>query len=212
VIPAGVMRVVMSGQLPGGELWNTGYWIDHAPVDNADANAKANTLWGIWTDNTAGKPWNELRQHWFHNAVGFERLTVYGYSDTSGHASHIGVKTGTLVGSSLGHSPDQMAVVASLRTEFAGARRRGRMYFPALGHDIGTASQFDGGQTSALCTAIAGAFAASNTAIGFPAVVISFLTGDLNEITQVKIDQRPDIQRRRANRQARGTSYTVDVP
>src|SRR5215813_13467639 len=102
-IPAGVRHVVLFGQLPGGEVWNTGFWINHHIPDEDNATAEAEAMFAILKTNTSGHFWYEFRQHWLPSSASFDGVRNYGYTTGGPHADHVGQSTGASVaGSAIG--------------------------------------------------------------------------------------------------------------
>jgi hypothetical protein len=212
-IPAGTSRLVLSGTLPGGEIWASGFASDYHAASQDEANTFANSVFGIWKDTTSGKVGNLMQSHWMGTTTTMDRCTIYSYSDTTGKASIIGVSNSPgITGTSTSKNVDPTAVVVTLLTHYAGASHRGRMYLPATGANIGTDGLFVAPDPGNLCAAVAVALKASAAALGafFP-VVVSRHLGTYATVYSCQVDQRPDSQRRRANRQNRGTRSTTTI-
>jgi len=211
-IPAGVRHVVLYGTLPGGEIWNSGFWINHHIPDEDNAVTQAEAMFTILKTNTSGHFWYEYRQHWLPGAASFDGVRNYGYTTGGPLANHVGQSTsGSVSGSAPAQLPNQAALCVTTQTSFAGARRRGRMFLPALGPLTGSNGLFDGTITAALLAGLWTDMKACATIGGetFSLIVVSTTGSDYKPMTGLKADLRPDIQRRRANRQARGTPVSV---
>lgn len=108
--------------------------------------------------------------------------------------------------------PGQVAVCFSLDGDHPGASNRGRVYLPGLGIAMGQ----NGRILTQDCLTFAGLFAgflhdagnagASAIAPGLAPVVISSRKGTAAPITKVRVGDRFDIQRRRADKQTEGYS------
>jgi hypothetical protein len=108
-----------------------------------------------------------------------------------------------------GFCPLQVCMVATLITGAAGRRNRGRMYLPANGIGFGS-HEFPNARVDAVCQALAAWLDALNTLDG-SAVVVSQAGTSKRAITQVRVDSKPDIQRRRANAQVASHTHTATL-
>nr|CRY96802.1 hypothetical protein [uncultured prokaryote] len=208
---ASVARFVFSGALPGGEIWNTGLMIDY-PTPPSDATALLADMTAIVADADWGTWFAEVGNL---NVAGttFDLFTAYYYSTFPGAADFQAelALTGFAPGGTVAH-PDQVSIVATTLTGLSGRRNRGRMYLPMTGKAIATASQLTDANCSDVATAVVDLIhaIASNTA-GAEAAVVSSVGSTKHLITAVRCDSRPDIQRRRANRQTVLHTETVAV-
>lgn len=204
-IPAGVVKVVLSGTMPGGEIWESGFWMsDTGVTSEAEANALALVIEGTLTasDNsgavriTAGLLWTAQTT--------FTTVTTYVYTGGSA-AAFVGefTRPTPLPGTS-GNAPhpNQVALVLSLRTGASGRSQRGRMYLPASGASTEATAQLQRADLVSLVNAWATAFSDINSSSAGKVVVVSRVRGAYRQITQLICDSRLDIQRRRANQQA----------
>lgn len=214
-IPANVYRVVPSGSLPGGEIWASGWWV---AGDAPDTAVEANAVAQLWMEacmlETDPGPFYDLSTSYWSNQCKLERVSIYSYpaggptADVVGvfEEEHVGAHSSALV-------PNQIAMCVSMRTGLAGRRARGRAYMPINYPIITPDGQFGG----AMCTQIADDFAGmfsdwtSNHAGQVPSVVSSAGSAH-HPITTIIIDSRPDVQRRRANRQTIDSRAIVPVP
>lgn len=204
-IPAEVYRVVASGSLAGGEIWSTGLWVQgHTPATQADADSAAELWMAQLVSTTDPAPFLLMAENWWSTQTTLERVTTYCYPAGGPHAAFIGSYDQLTTGQQGSQTkPNQVALVTSLRTGIAGRRSRGRMYVPLTGGPLGA----DGQVPTAGAQAIAdswGTFLGDWNASGDngTVVVVSASATQAYPITQVVVDTRPDIQRRRANRQA----------
>jgi hypothetical protein len=209
MIPSGYSKNVLSGTLPGGEIFATAFWCNEAPSDDTATQAQADNFAGEFNTAVAdtGSPVS------FLSSQGqYTDLTVYSYLDDTGKATYSAVSPIT-GGSGTGNPtmPNQVAIVATLLTGLTGRRRRGRMYFPCL------STTLTNGQASALpnpfATWLANYFTACNSHLGSAAsiVVLSQVGGDSRHVTAISVDTRLDIQRRRADRETVAGSFTAPV-
>lgn len=208
MIPSGYSRTVLIGHLSGGEIFNTGFWTAEAPTSEDAATTQAEAFAAAWNAKVAdvGHP-----ESFLGSASGYDTLRVYSYTDTSGTASFIGEAALTNPSTSgVDSLPNQCALVATLLTGRSGRRNRGRMYLPC------TKASTTGGQITTalagnLCAWVADFLGDCATAAGQPVVVLSQVAGTAGNITQVRIDTRVDIQRRRAASESGISSVTNDV-
>lgn len=209
-IPTQSARVALIGSRTDGEIFETGFWLNGVIADNAEANAAAAVIAAAFT--TAGV--DDAVAPLIDNTTHYDEVRVYGYPTGGPSSPAIGsaalAVTGT--GSSSG-LPLQTCAVLTLRTGFAGRSFRGRMYLPALGTTLATGHLLNTGQVTACCNAFADLFTLLNTTAGIVSVVSQTL-GVKTPVTEVTVDNRPDIQRRRANQQPSVTvaTATVTVP
>lgn len=215
-IPAGSIKISLNGSLPGGEIWNTGWWIYGPTLDVSAAASTAANIWSIMSASTGTHLMNALKVLW-QTSCAFTGVKVYSYADTTGVASVVGSATGTAV-TGTGTKPvqpDQECLVVTLRTALSGSHRRGRMYMPVNGAALdggGLFSALDVGTVLDGLKADLALVGADPHLSGFPPVVLSKVLGATTPITAISADLRPDIQRRRSNRQARGTPITRAYP
>lgn len=208
-IPSGYSRSVVSGTLPGGEIWAIGLWANEAPSDQAatqsQADSFADDLTTKWSDSGSPATFNTAQ-------MSATRLTVYSYLAAGGRATHVAESGLSLPGVNTQSSqPDQCCLVASLRTGMSGRRHRGRVYWPLTGSGLVQGQVADPlAQNHAtwmrdLIQAWNGHLADERM------VVLSQTAGTSAPITAITVDTRVDIQRRRANRQTITGSHTANL-
>lgn len=204
-IPAGTIKVVLSGTLNGGEIWETGFWLSGpANATAAELNALAKLVADEMTIASPAGGIAALMGHFADGKCAFTEVRTYLYQGGT-TASVIGTytvpQTATTVGVGSPKQPDQCCIVLTLRSDLAGRRHRGRMYLPVQGATLGT----DGEVAKSETDTVTAAFARSFDAIGKPgsalAIVSQVGVGDVTLVSSVTMDTRLDIQRRRANRQ-----------
>ena len=213
-IPINTQRIAIFGSNPGGEIWETGFWLlGGLPTSAGAANEQANDIWDTCLSES-DPPLFPFMQTSMLNAQGNIRgVRVYVYTNGGPRANFVGEYTAPapLAGSSNYFLPDQCCLVATLQTGLSGRRNRGRMYLPATGlatlpsgQTPAATAQGLGMNLAALFTDLAGSSA------GVP-VVVSTMGGTTHPITSVKVDTKIDIQRRRANKQPATASTTAPV-
>lgn len=104
--------------------------------------------------------------------------------------------------------PQEVAVVASLRTDLPGRRRRGRIYWPAQGAPIDadgriptSASSVYATETAEFIQDVRQALATATGAIQIVPIVVSTTGNFATEVTAVSVGNSFDIQRRRGNQE-----------
>lgn len=204
-IPAGVSRVVVYGTLLGStDIFETGYWIGQAPATDAAANTLAEDLASDFESNA----WPSM-QDTFRNNDAWRGVRVYSYPAGGPVAAHIGefALTTPLVGSGTDEHPLQTCLVTTLLTGFSGRRNRGRMYWPARGADI-AGGRFSSAMVDDVVQGWAAHFTSVNSTGKGPVVVVSQAGGTQRDATLTRGDDKPDVQRRRANKLTPSYTHT----
>ncbi len=191
------VKVTIQGTAPGGEQFQTGFWLRDTPINS---QAAANTLASAVVTSLGGGLLAFLVTA-INADTAYTAVRVYAYPSGGPLASFVGEAliaggTGTSTAASL---PLQIASVATLHTGFAGRRYRGRMYFPVNALAL-TAHQFNSSLYSGLSSNVRAFFVSVNGIAGVGEVVVlsQVGTGDAVPVTSVFVDSRPDVQRRRA--------------
>lgn len=203
--PAGVVHVILHGTAPGGEIWETGFWMSNTGVTDASlANALANIIAGTLSASDDSGAMLALANLAWSAYTTWTSVRVYGYTGGSNKAAFVGEYTLTtpINGSGNPTVPNQVCVVLTLRTDLAGRSHRGRMYLPLSKFDASPSAQL----TAGFCASVAGywatAFGDINKSDTGRIVVVSSLLGAYTPVTVVSMDTRLDIQRSRAKQQA----------
>lgn len=198
--PGNVNKYVLSGSLPGGEVWSTA-WYGEATPSPTSAQTLADNFNAAGSFGTSFL--SDIRPI-MNAGTSINKITVYTYG--SGRTLiATGQKSFTpVVGTGTGILPNQIALVVTLRTANNTRRGRGRMYLPATGLTINT--------TSGL---------ASNTGFGtwlasmgqmlneYNAKVVSEAAGASYDVSRLTVDNVADTQRgRRDKLVGTATSYT----
>ena len=199
-IPGGVVRFVFSASNVGGEKINTGFWVflnTTAPTQS-DLDTLCTDAANLWNTFSAAI------QSFLYTGVSWQNVNAYYYDGTSNNAAlqsihALTANAGTL---STNGSPIDTCLVISLRTGLPGRNRRGRMYIPF--HTPVLAATGNTSSTNSATIAVA----AGNLLNGWSgghvgyAAVVSRTGTDNRPITQVQVDTKPDVQRRRENKLA----------
>lgn len=200
--PPEVARIVLSGGLPGGEIWTTGFWITNAaPHSQGQATALAQLTMAALTSADASGAMRVTAQHLFGNQTTFLKCQAYIYPDGSNKAAYIGEADvpQPYAGPYGDVTPNQIALVLSLRTQLPGRRNRGRMYLPATGLNFNNEGQAGLGTTEPVSAAWATFFTDQNASTEGKVVVVSAVGTTATPVSSVQMDTRADVQRRRAN-------------
>jgi hypothetical protein len=208
-IPADTYRVVLSGRLSGGEIFETGFWVQgSSPDDQPSVTAQA----GDWATFFGGSQVGIVKL--LNTTSQYDKVTVYSYPTGGPHAAFIGEHAmAPLVGTGTQNHGDQTCLVMTLRTGQAGRRHRGRMFLPANGCSMDGNALVTSSQVSDAVDALAGMFTAYNgpAAPASRVVVVSSAASAAFPVTSVDADLRPDVQRRRANKQTTGVRQNAGV-
>jgi len=191
--PANMTQNVLSGALPGGEVWQTSYWQEgYTAAEATDANC-ATVL--------ANPTFQALRDAFLNlmNAGStFTDFDRYFYAGSGGATAHGHASANSAGVGSVAH-PNQVACVLTLRTGSPGRSKRGRMYFPATGAPFsGTTGMLSSTQVNTLVDTAAAWFAELET--DAPVVVVSVATSSAAPVSSVDADLIADTQRRRTNK------------
>jgi hypothetical protein len=211
---ANTYRIVFAGNLAGGEVWNTGFWMaGTAPSSNAAAATAAQDAWNAFVGASGTHGFRALATMGWANTTSVSKVTCYSYVAGGTAVSFEGIySTTALIGTGGPTSPDQTTLVLTLLTPDAGRRSRGRMYLPCNRASLDANGLISSTDVGSVVSAFGADFTAYNATRGSDsAIVYSRKGGAISTITSVRADLRPDIQRRRANRQTTGTPVSATV-
>lgn len=200
-IPAQTVRFVFSGTAPGSEIFATGFWTAGGGTLSDEASLHAAII-DLQT-STGYASFLTQAKALIAPDTAYTKLTAYYYptgGPTAGVVAEEPISAG--VGSSGAGSVGcmQQCMVASLRTAFAGRRKRGRMYLPATGAAL-TVHRFDNTRCDNVAAAVSALLNHVNTAGTYGQAAVVSQTGSSSApITVVTVDNKPDIQRRHANK------------
>ena len=208
-IPAEVVKVVLADHAGAAEIFETGFWYTgDVPVTESDANNLAAEV----ASQLEGPTLTVLKSL-IASDTGYDEVRVYSYVTGGSRADYIGTAPITGGGGTGGDaSPLQQCMCVTLETGFAGRTARGRMFLPANGTTLDAGHIFDTVTTTAVVGAIADFFSGLNgIGTGNHVAVVSPTASVARSVVAVSTDQRPDIQRRRANREGTGTRERATV-
>jgi len=192
-------RFVLAGALAGGERWSCSFVTSGATVGfQSELDNLVADVHDAITSSTLDAAFQDLN----NTMTNIDTVTGYWYPVWPGPAEFVSELSGVVVtGTSSSVHPNQIACVATLLTGAAGRSRRGRIYLPATGVPL-----TNGELPEANCQEIADGVASFFTAINGPGGgttvgVASAKLGAIAQVTQIRVDSRLDVQRRRANKQ-----------
>ena len=191
-----------------GEEGNIGWYYQSAGSHSSQllTNAAGNIDTQLGTPSGSPTIWANL-QALLTTAQTWDKVTVYQYDNLPGKVTDQGQVAVTHAGTgSTAAAPLQSCMVASLRTGLSGARNRGRTYMPAHTQIGPVAPYFAAGQVNAMAGLVSSLLSGIGNALSgtlnasspLAPVVYSPTGGFVTPITTVVVDNRPDIQRRRA--------------
>jgi hypothetical protein len=203
-IPPNVMRCSILGVGPGSEQFDVSFWMQAAaaPATATDANTLATAIRDLWVAN-AKASWIPL----IATDQRYSEIRVYSYPSGGPSATAIGtasIATADGTGAGAASNALQVCMVLSLLSDYAGRRFRGRMYLPATGQSVGSGHVWPSSVMTSIHTGTAAFFTAVNARSTTQKVSIVSQVGAGNTalVRTVRVDNKPDIQRRRANKLA----------
>jgi hypothetical protein len=188
-----VVRIVLGGHLPGGEVFQTSWWYQDTSAPAVDDSTAAAMAAG--TETVA---FLNAAKALINGSAGYDTLDQYGYDSLPGPATSHGHAALSSVGSSSLACPNQVSVVMTLRSATAGRQGRGRMYLPANGATMASLGLLATTQVDA-CVDTLAAWLGSFTSGVTPAIV-SRTGAQTHPIISVDADYVADTQRRRTNK------------
>lgn len=212
-IPADTTLMTFGGYLPGGEVWQCGIWgSGHTPDDNGSANGLAEIYYDELTATDGSGGIYEWLQLFAPNTVAIRQTRVYCYPTGGPRATFIGQYTGApVLGTNAQELPNQVSAVLTLHSDFAGRQNRGRIYLPCLKGSLDAAGNLNNGNLATTADAWKSFFDDWNAADVPTLSVVSRTGSHVHPITSLSIDSRPDIQRRRANKQTIESNQTREL-
>lgn len=197
-IPGNTAKVVIQGHLGATEIFETGFWqAGITPPGPGSAGGYATAVAGIIGANLTGL------KALLRASDGYDNVRVYFYPSGGPTAAYIGTApiTGGVGTSATGNQPYQQCMVATMLTGLAGRRNRGRMYLPATGALLSN-SLFVTSACAAAASALAGMFNSMNsgTTDEGSVSVVTNVGSTSHPVTAIAVDNKADIQRRRANK------------
>lgn len=197
-------RLSLYGTILTTQSWsvNLGFDVNPTGLTNATLNtwlASLQTPLNTWFTTANGPGSINATDLVFIGA----RAEWYPASSTTAQYSANYTLTTARAGTSGNFGPTQQCIVVSLQTASSSRKAKGRLYVPATGGNTSTGHKYtntvvDGisAATAGLITAINGTSIASNAV----SIVVNGSDSFAHAVTQVSVDNEPDIQRRRANK------------
>lgn len=212
-VPAGYSRISLIGHLQPQEVFDTSFWVAGGAASLEDANSLANGVAGIIKQS--GTFTNTLKC--ITNQDGYDTVRAYVYAQGGTAADYVAEATVGLIGTGNPTSlPLQCSRVLTLLTQQVGRSNRGRMFLPATGSLMSSQALIStplsadlANEWAALFTSVSEIALASG--LSPVASVVSFTRSLAHTVSAVRVDNRMDIQRRRANKQEPNLISTVPV-
>lgn len=213
-IPANTARVVLSGGLPAGEIWSTGFWLaDLPPQTIPQLDDMAELVYATLIQNSPEGGMTATLDTLMNGLSNWQKVTVYQYNGTGDHADGMGSYTisPALAGSKGFGMPNQVACCMTTQTTLPGRRYRGRLYLPATGAGTDETGQISSTDAVKLANAWAESFSSLNVSTNGTVMVVSNVGSTVTPVSAVRVDTRLDIMRSRANKQVAAYSHTAPV-
>lgn len=200
-VPAGHCRISLVGTTFSAEIFDTSFWVLGGSESLPELQGMVDAIAAIIKGTGA------FDQTLAALVSSGEYTAVRGYAYPNGGTKSTWVAEADLglAGTGSYHALQQ-CVVVSLRSTNVGRSNRGRMYLPGCGMGM-AASQplYTAGDVDALATEWQSIFKAVNSielsgGANPSVVIVSFTNTDSIVCSSIQIDNKPDIQRRRANR------------
>lgn len=211
-LPAGVARWTIEGTSNPEEVWAFDWWTSPG-TGVASQAAWQSTVDALYTVLGTTSLLTNLASLIGTDGAITALRGLYYRNGQAAEFSGIHVASPAVAGTSSSRSPLQMCLCVTTLTGRPGASFRGRMYLPTPGMPLDTNHRFTVGSLTAVVNSLKQVMGAGTVDGQYgPPVVVSRTKGIATQITNLRYDLRPDIQRRRANRQATGARTTVTVP
>lgn len=211
-LPPGVARWTLTGKSSADEVWAFDWW---TMPGTGVANAAA---WQSTTDGMKGVIQStgldaKLSAHLGTAGTISELKSIYYRNSQTATFVANSLWSPAIAGQSVTFMPYQQSLCVTLLTDLPGPSTRGRLYLPASGLSLTTNRLFVPANITPTMTSLKQVLAAGLTVGQYgPAVIVSKVLTIATPVTAIRWDLKPDIQRRRANRQADGGRTTLTVP
>lgn len=199
-------KIVVTGSLPGGEIFTFGWAYRGAAGNQATLDAEVAAVYDKVA--TPGATATTLRSL-LAPSSSYQKITGYSYQANATAADLVSERAWAAAGTGGGLHPNQVALVATLRTALAGRRNRGRIYLCATGAELAANGQLTSPTATEVATAVVDMFAVSDIPPG--PIVISRVAGTAQDVDRVSVDSRMDIIRGRASSEAPTSVATVNI-
>lgn len=205
---ANAVRCVVHGS-GAGEEFAFGFWLAHVATlgGESDLSAFLDSWDSKMTSQETPSTWSDL-VGLLSSDQKYDSLSAYYYADTKTPATFLHHKTVNHSGASGQWSPLQQSGVVTLMTARSGQSYRGRMYLPTTGlatvsphvYASSVVNQIGLAAANMLGDALA---AARGGTFGDPTRVAVYSPSKnvITDVSALVVDNRPDVQRRRAGKQ-----------
>lgn len=189
------VHMVLSGTLKTGEIFAVGWDTLGEAGNQATLDQAVGTVIAFMTTVSADRA---VLLNLLNPTDKYTKVTGYSYAAGAPTASLVSSLPLNVAGTGGGNNPNQLAIVATLRTAIPSRRTRGRMFMPATGIAVGAGALMTAPTPAELAHAVASLINTQGQDIA--PVVISRAGGLGTPITAVSVDNKVDTQRRRANK------------
>lgn len=214
-IPSNTLRMAFQGKIGLTDVWNCSVWI--RPTGAATAPTNATDTAALLATFTGVSGWSGFRTALLTNMRPIDTIdqyTLYSYPAGGTHAAAVATQADGAVGTgTTTTNPPQVCQVMTLQTGVAGRAHRGRIYWPASALAMNTANeQFSGTLSSTRSGFAAWVLGLAGLTLGWAPYVVSQTNTSSLPVTSIKVDTKPDIQRRRVNKMIPATVATTATP
>lgn len=193
---SGTIKAVVSGHALSGEIFAFGWQMDGSAITTqADLDALAVSIAGLLENSTS----NTWLRGTMTSAEGVDALDLYQYSGGAKATSQTHATITGVSGSAATVSfPLQVACCVTLLTGKPGRSKKGRLYLPASGIGF-NGGAFANANVDAIAAGVNQLFSDIKALTPSAPVVVASATAATNTpVNQVRVDSKPDTQRRRS--------------
>lgn len=203
---SGTIKAIVSGHSLKGEIFAFGWQMDGTSITTQAAlEALATDIVGLLENTTT----NAFLLNTMTTAEGLDALDLYQYSGGAKATSQAhAILTGMAGKKATVSFPLQVACCVTLLTGKPGRSKKGRLYLPGSGMGF-NAGEFASGDVDAIAAGFNTLFQDLHDRVpSTPVVVASSVLGTNTPVTQVRVDSKPDTQRRRSMKATAGYTKT----
>lgn len=214
-VPANTLRFSFVGKIGVSDIWNCSVWL--RPVGSATAPTTGAATDALLTSLKGVSGWTTLRSAiltCIRSIDSLDHETLYSYATTGNQATAVAQQSDVAAGTGATQvNPPQVCQVMTLQTGVAGRSQRGRIYWPATALGLSsTDGQFSGTISNVRTGFAAWVLGTAGLAAGWAPYVVSQTHTSSLPVVSIRVDTKPDIQRRRVNKVTPTTSATTLTP
>jgi hypothetical protein len=214
-IPANTLRMSFIGKIGLTDVWNCSVWI--RPTGDATAPTNAADTAALLATFTGVSGWSSFRTALLTNMRPIDTIdeyALYSYPTGGTTAAAVAIQADGAVGTgTTTTNPPQICQVMTLQTGVAGRSHRGRIYWPATALAVNTANEQFSGTLSSTRSGFAGwVLGLAGLTHGWAPYVVSQTNTSSLPVLSVKVDTKPDVQRRRVNKMVPATVAVTNTP